>query len=193
MMIAAPAAPVHWTTYVQTFAVIASTIGTFVYVYFTYHIMKWAVGQGQAAIDQMRRKQSLIDTYVQGTLAGDLFRLFAFSPRLDGVSTEEYMAELLRLEAMLTPMLINWEHLLEQEISTSLREPLMQACSVLRGAVMFLKEREWLAGGNFAKGPATIMSYVRELIERLNAIQKSEYNTRITFDDMRDKEHLGNG
>jgi hypothetical protein len=31
--------PVRWTTYVQTFAVIASTIGTFVYVYFTYHII----------------------------------------------------------------------------------------------------------------------------------------------------------
>lgn len=44
-------APVHWTTYVQTFAVIASTVGTFVYVYFTYHIMKWAVDQGRASIE----------------------------------------------------------------------------------------------------------------------------------------------
>jgi len=44
------AQPVHWTTYVQTFAVIASTIGTFVYVYFTYHIMKKAIDQGRAAM-----------------------------------------------------------------------------------------------------------------------------------------------
>jgi hypothetical protein len=43
-------APVHWTTYVQTFAVIASTIGTFVYMWFTYHIMKRAIDQGRAAM-----------------------------------------------------------------------------------------------------------------------------------------------
>lgn len=49
-MAVAPPAPIHWTTYIQTVAVIGSTIGTFVYVYFTYHIMKWAVGQGRAAI-----------------------------------------------------------------------------------------------------------------------------------------------
>jgi hypothetical protein len=42
-------APVHWTTYVQTFAAIAAAIGTFVYVVFTYHIMKWAIGQGRSA------------------------------------------------------------------------------------------------------------------------------------------------
>jgi hypothetical protein len=42
---------VHWTTYVQTFAVIVSTIGTFLYVWFTYHIMKWAVDQGKASIE----------------------------------------------------------------------------------------------------------------------------------------------
>ena len=41
---------IHWTTYVQTFAAVAATIGTFVYVWFTYHIMKWAVGQGKAGL-----------------------------------------------------------------------------------------------------------------------------------------------
>lgn len=70
MMVAAPPAPVHWTTYVQTFAVIASTIGTFVYVYFTYHIMKWAVGQGKATMkaatltledERLRREKWLAD------------------------------------------------------------------------------------------------------------------------------------
>ena len=49
MQVFSPA--VHWTTYVQTFAIIASTIGTFVYVYFTYHIMKWAVAGSQATMD----------------------------------------------------------------------------------------------------------------------------------------------
>jgi hypothetical protein len=50
MMEAAPPL-VHWATYVQTVMVVLSTIGTFVYVYFTYHIMKWAVGQGKASMD----------------------------------------------------------------------------------------------------------------------------------------------
>lgn len=55
------AAPVHWTTYVQTIMVVLSTIGTFVYVWFTYHIMKWAVGEGQAAIEQARASASVAE------------------------------------------------------------------------------------------------------------------------------------
>lgn len=50
-MIAAPTAPVHWTTYAALIVSVLSMVGTFVYVAFTYHIMKWAVGQGQAARD----------------------------------------------------------------------------------------------------------------------------------------------
>jgi hypothetical protein len=50
--------PVHWTTYLQTFAGIASTIGTFVYVYYTYHIMKRTVDESaarRAAVDDKVR------------------------------------------------------------------------------------------------------------------------------------------
>src|SRR5436309_12730553 len=70
---AAPVVPsVHWTTYVQTFAVIASTVGTFIYVYFTYHIMKWAVGQGAAALNLSKladldaaAKRAVVDDRIQ--------------------------------------------------------------------------------------------------------------------------------
>ena len=31
--------PVHWTTYVQTAMLVLSTVGTFIYVWFTYHII----------------------------------------------------------------------------------------------------------------------------------------------------------
>jgi hypothetical protein len=49
MIVATPPSPVHWTTYAALTVSVLSTIGTFVYVWFTYKIMKSAVDQGLSA------------------------------------------------------------------------------------------------------------------------------------------------
>lgn len=95
MMVAAPPAPVHWTTYVQTFAVIASTIGTFVYVWFTYHIMKWAVGEGKSAV---KLAEHQIQNHQSRLLAGSqqlLLPLFAIVRQTKKHYTISDMAEIL--------------------------------------------------------------------------------------------------
>ncbi len=94
-MVAAPPAPVHWTTYVQTFAVIASTIGTFVYVWFTYHIMKWAVGEGKSAV---KLAEHQIQNHQSRLLAGSqqlLLPLFAIVRQTKKHYTISDMAEIL--------------------------------------------------------------------------------------------------
>jgi hypothetical protein len=45
---------VHWTIYAALIVSGLSMVGTFVYVWFTYRIMKIAVGQGKAAVEVSR-------------------------------------------------------------------------------------------------------------------------------------------
>ncbi|HYK01344.1 MAG TPA: hypothetical protein VE974_06280 [Thermoanaerobaculia bacterium] len=44
--------PVHWTTYAALIVSVLSVVGTFIYVWFTYNLMKLAVGQGRSATAQ---------------------------------------------------------------------------------------------------------------------------------------------
>jgi hypothetical protein len=48
-MMQAAQPPIHWTTYAALIVSVLSVVGTFVYVWFTYHIMKWAVRSSAAA------------------------------------------------------------------------------------------------------------------------------------------------
>jgi tryptophan synthase alpha subunit len=133
-------ASVHWTTYVQTFAVIASTIGTFVYVYFTYHIMKWAVGQGQAARDvaKLTSEQEANRRFV----AMDRVATFCEETRrvtIDYVylTCVAFHTELPTLIARTKELSAGIEVLLALEISLTTRRKLLAMRSVVDAVEMF--------------------------------------------------------
>jgi len=148
MLIAAPRPPVHWTTYVQTFAVIASMVGTFVYVYFTYHIMKWAVGQGQAAVEVSRL--TIEEAGLRKAMIGDKLRsvlseiglMCEMFPLLD--SEYAAVADRWTSEANVRSLLGRIDKLRNMSIGEELRPPLGQ----LRGQLeLILEFRRSAKGG----------------------------------------------
>jgi hypothetical protein len=131
-------ASVHWTTYVQTFAVIASTIGTFVYVYFTYHIMKWAVGQAKANIELQKlsiesagQSKAANDNDIANRLLGDAV-LLLLGARFSAAGLDE----LREAEKFLTDMASNWRTLLRQSLPGEVRVRLQEAWDSVTVAVI---------------------------------------------------------
>ncbi|HXH93562.1 MAG TPA: hypothetical protein VNN25_18415 [Thermoanaerobaculia bacterium] len=136
-MQAAPS-PVHWTTYLQTIMVVLSTIGAFVYVYFTYHIMKWAVGQGKASvelaeisIEDTRRRLALVDNAVGNGLFQDLFRLEAINLRLERSPVDGLAVTVSECEEEIRGLLRAWEIRANEPIAANVRQLLSVPANVI--------------------------------------------------------------
>ncbi|HYK01321.1 MAG TPA: hypothetical protein VE974_06165 [Thermoanaerobaculia bacterium] len=185
---------VHWTTYVQTVAVIASTIGTFLYVYFTYHIMKWAIDQGKVSVQQtelaiaeMSERREAADAGVGVSLMLDCARLQRLRSALRTVplcdpweSTGQPIAKIEELHA-------RWMSLLQRELPREVRRVLDVSCAMLVGARLICKNRpsdEELADrrltllGLLDSASADLEALVRERYESqfLNAILEDDWS-----------------
>lgn len=142
----APTPPqVHWTTYVQTFAVIASTIGTFVYVWFTYHIMTWAVGQGKASVElsevsveELRRRLAVVDISVGNALIADLARLERIMVQLEKGSGDDLPLVVERAEEELREILRNWEIRSTEPMAINVRQLLSVPAMALGTVVLVM-------------------------------------------------------
>ncbi len=153
-MAAPTVAPVHWTTYVQTFAVIASTIGTFVYVYFTYHIMKWAVGQGQAAVEvsrltveEARLRKAILDDKV-GALLLEIAILCQLVPLL-GTDAETAVPYWLS-ESKLSELVTRLHELRNSQVDAELRQELILLQREAGAMLMRWRRMESNAGDSFS-------------------------------------------
>jgi len=153
MLIAAPPATVHWTTYVQTFAMIASTVGTFVYVWFTYHIMKWAVGQGQAAVEvskltveEAQLRKAILDDKV-GALLLEIAILCQLVPLL-GTDAEAAVPYWLS-ERKLSELVTRLHELRNSQVDVELRQDLVLLQREVGAMLMRWRRMESNTGDSF--------------------------------------------
>jgi hypothetical protein len=136
---------VHWTTYVQTGMVVLSTIGTFVYVWFTYHIMKWAVGQGKAtvelaevSVDDLRRRLAVVDSATANGVLQDTFHLGAILGKLKHAGPDELLAVVTSSENEISEFLSGWEARSNEPMAVNVRQLLSVPFNTLAIVVMVL-------------------------------------------------------
>jgi hypothetical protein len=117
----------HWSTLAQGLFAFLTFVATVVYVGFTYHIMKWAVGQGKAGIelanltiaDAKRRRERLDETAAAFVLDSD-FGFAVTVTRIVDAPSERLAERLAKMEKFLDRFHREWAPIASTDIDNRL-------------------------------------------------------------------------
>jgi hypothetical protein len=165
--------------------VVLSTIGTFVYVYFTYHVMKWAVGQGQAgiklselAIAETERRRNRIDFLARNFVTGSFSEFARRVNDLGAVAPDQVTGVMREIAEYLGQITATWTDIGAQDIDASLREQMAAVLSNLNAVKSGLDEFPFTDSVEAVEARrAWALEYLNSMVEMWLTAMKTQWNT----------------
>ena len=172
----------HWSVLAQGVLSFLTFVATGICVYFTYHIMKWAIDQSRSgieltrlSIEDIQRRRARVDGDVLQFLVVALAQMEILLLMLKHSATRDLPAQLNGLKRTVDDIESRWQEILGWDIGSSLRDSMLAPMLGVGSLKMVLTTVAGNTGESLEDHRAAIFKLIRTTVEAWERSLKDEY------------------